>query len=240
MPAQETATAQPDTVRLSGFNIRVDPIRYGPKIAGHMMQGSYEGAERATIPRILAKSDKVLEIGAATGLISMLCASIVGPENVIAFEANPEMIDDALYNYGTNGLSVKLFNGILQNRAVFSGPGTQSSFYIDQEFWASNATGSPNKRKVSVPCFCFEEIAEDFGANALICDIEGGEIELIGMADLSRFTKMLIEIHYWAGRAKINAMMRHLVLSGFSIDFELSSRSVVALHRGLTPPWNSG
>ena len=49
---------------------------------------------------------------------------------------------------------------------------------------------------------------------------------------MTAFTKVLLEIHYWAGRTAIDTMLRALVLGGFDIDFELSGGSIVPLRRG--------
>jgi len=66
----------------------------------------------------------------------------------------------------------------------------------------------------------------------LVCDIEGGEVELLMGADLSALRLIILETHYWAqGETATDAMVRELILSGFSIHLEASGWNVLALRR---------
>ncbi len=53
------------------------------------------------------------------------------------------------------------------------------------------------------------------------------------LADLSGFDRIMMEIHYWAGREAINKLMRKLIFDGFTVNFDLSAHSIVCFHRGL-------
>ena len=224
-------------VKLSGIKIFANVDKYSDTILQYIKNGGYESGERHVIPKILEKGDRVIEIGAAIGCVSMVAAKVVGQENILAFEANPALIGDAQSNYLANGLSIVIKNGILQNRVNWSGKGKNVDFFINADFWASSTARMPGTiETVSVPTLCFEEEAELFCANTLICDIEGGEIELLELADLTNFDKILLEVHYWAGRKEINRLMRKLIIDGFSINFDASFGSIVSLHRGFSPP----
>jgi FkbM family methyltransferase len=224
-------------IELSGVKIFANLDKYSETIIKYIKNGGYESGERQVIPKILERGDRVIEIGSAIGCVSMVAAKIVGQENILAFEANPALIDDAQSNYLANGFSIVSKNAILQNRVNWSGKGRSVDFFINADFWASStARTAGTVETVSVPTLCFEEEAELFCANTLICDIEGGEIELLELADLTNFDKILLEVHYWAGRKEINRLMRKLIIDGFSINFDASFGSIVSLHRGLSPP----
>ena len=87
-------------------------------------------------------------------------------------------------------------------------------------------------KKVQVPVFCLEDEIETHRANFLICDIEGGEVDLLMQADLRSIKKIIVETHYWAaGQRETDEMIRKLILDGFSIDLGLSGHHVTTLRR---------
>jgi hypothetical protein len=87
-------------------------------------------------------------------------------------------------------------------------------------------------KTVRVPVFCLEKEILAHEANVLICDIEGGEVDLLMNAGLSGISMIIIETHYWSvGKARTDAMMRKLILDGFSFDLDHSSRHVSVLRR---------
>lgn len=227
-----------EVAKLGGHQVYVYRDRYSAKIVDALLRGTYEGGERSVIPKLLKKGDRAIEIGGAIGAVSMAAAEIVGPENILAFEANPDLIEDAKRNFSLNGVNIRIENVVLKNRVCWAGLGSAVDFYIQRDYWSSSLTKrNGTVRTVAVETKCFENEAASFGANTLICDIEGGEIELLDMADMSSFNKILMEIHYWAGREAINRLIRKLVLDGFSIDFDNSLRSIVTMHRGLSTPY---
>jgi FkbM family methyltransferase len=229
-------TIEVETATLGKHKVLIDRKNYDPKIVDGILRGTYEGGERHVVPKILKTGDRVIEVGGAIGTVSMAIADVVGPQNVVCFEANPKLIEDAKRNFALNGLSIRFENAVLQNRICWAGEGSDVDFFIHKEYWASSLAKTPGTiGSVKVGTKCFETEARNFTANALVCDIEGGEIELLGSADLSGFNKILMEIHYWAGREAINKMIRKLILDGFSIDFDNSFGSIVTMHRGLAP-----
>lgn len=222
-----------ETAQVGKYKVLV-ATGYHPKIVEALRKGSYEGRERGVIPSLLKPGDKVLEVGGAIGAVTMAAADVVGPQNVISFEANSALIEDAKRNFELNALEIRMENAVLNNRVRWAGPGSTVDFHVHKEYWESSLLKTPGTiRTIQVPTKCFETEARNFGSNVLICDIEGGEIDLLELADLSGFSKILMEIHYWAaGREAINRLVRKLVFDGFSVDFEHSFRSIVIFHRG--------
>jgi FkbM family methyltransferase len=222
-----------EIVDIDGFSVFVAED-YGPKVSSALRAGSYEKRERLLAAQFLSPGDRVLELGTAVGIVAMTAAGIVGPQNVMTYDANPDMVADAKANFQRNGLGeIDARHGLLANRRRFV-PG-EVEFGIAGEFWASrrpleNEGGFV--RRVSAPLSCLEDEIEAFGANAMICDIEGGEVELLIGADLSKLRVLILETHYWAqGEAATDAMVRELIIGGFSIHLEASVRGVLALRR---------
>ena len=158
----------------------------------------------------------------------MTAASIVGAANVLTFDANSEIVADAQRNFHRNGLGeIKLRWGVLKNRQLIHEENETVDFYITKDFWGSRLRISENSqeilKKVRVPVFCLEDEIKVHRGNVLICDIEGGEVDLLTQSDLTGVTKIIIETHLWAvGERETDEMMRKLISNGFSIDLNLS------------------
>jgi hypothetical protein len=123
-------------------------------------------------------------------------------------------------------------HGVLQNRKNWKGKGRYLPFYIQSDFWLS--TLYPHGTAIEVvdtPTFCFEFEIKKHKANVLVCDIEGGEIDLLTKADLTGINKIVMEIHYHVDRPATNKMIRKLIYDGFDIDFSLSAYSIVTMRR---------
>ena len=65
--------------------------------------GRYEWNERDAIERHVKPGDKVLDIGAGAGYISIIAGRAAGPENVISVEGNPVMMEALRHNLDENG-----------------------------------------------------------------------------------------------------------------------------------------
>lgn len=218
-------------VNLSGFHVRVDHERYSPTIVEALKSASYEVGERNVCTKFFRKGDRVLEVGASIGAVSMVIASIVGPENYIGFEANPEIMSDALANFEKNGMSLSYHNALLRNR-LHGGAGSAVPFHISRDIWTSSLTPSSfTVRTVEVPLACFEDEVDSFHANALMLDIEGGEYDLLEYAELSNIEKIFLEVHYWPSRRRADRMLKYLINDGFSIDLDMTFGHNVALRR---------
>jgi len=220
-------------VEVGGFSTFVADD-YGPKVKAALRGGSYEKRERDLVARFLLPADRVLELGTGVGVVAMTAARIVGPQGVVTYDANPEIVADARANFARNGLEgIDARVGLLANRRRFA-PGA-AAFGLEGEFWASRRPGRQEggfERVISTPVFCLEDEIAAHAANVLICDIEGGEVELLSGADLSALRLIVLETHYWAqGEIATDAMVRELILSGFSIHLETAAWATMALRR---------
>jgi len=226
-------------VDIEGLRVFVDLDRYSPLMIDILRQGIYEGAERHMLRRLLAPGDRVIEIGSAIGVVGMVCASIVGPESVLCIEGNPDLVRDAEANHRANNLSITTKNAICKNELYWAGPRERADFFIARDFWASSlARSDQTVATASVPVLCFEREVREFRANVLICDIEGGENELLELANLDLIDKIILEVHFGiVGVAAVNRLVRKIVRDGFSIDLTSTAGQVASFYRGLAPDW---
>jgi FkbM family methyltransferase len=222
---------------VGGFTVFVDTDRYIPGIVSALDSGDYEGRERQLVTELVLPGDRVIEIGTAIGVVTMTAALIVGADNILTFDANPHIVADARENFRRNRLSgINSSIGALKHRQAIARQGESTAFHIANAFWASRLDASPSDPEivetVQVPVFCLEDEIKFHQADVLICDIEGGETELLTRADLSGIRKIIMETHYWsAGEAATDAMIRKLILDGFAIHLGHSGQHVIFLRR---------
>ncbi len=225
-----------DLVDFDGFTVFVDGANYAPEIRRQLRSGAYEKRERQLALQFLSAGDRVLEVGTAIGIVAMTAARMVRSENVTTFDANPDILADALANFRRNDLPISAHCGVLVNRRRFV-PGATAAFYVDKAFWASRLVAPSDPaalvKTLDIPTFCLEDELARSGANVLICDIEGGEVDLFAQADLTGVRLILIETHYaFVGEAATDAMMRKLIVEdGFSIHLAASGDGVLAMRR---------
>jgi FkbM family methyltransferase len=224
-------------LNVDGFTLFVDRDNYEPSIASALESGAYESRECQLVKTLIQPGDRIIEVGTGVGLVSMTAASIAGAHNVLTFDANPDIIADAQSNFHRNDLQgIQSRLGILKNCQTFLGMHEMVDFYIAKAFWASRLNASERDpdivKKVKIPVFCFEDEILSHKANVLICDIEGGEVELIMNANLAGIKTIIMETHYWSvGEAAVDTMMRKLILDGFAIHLGHSGQHVTVLRR---------
>jgi FkbM family methyltransferase len=227
-------------ITVGNLQVFADEARYSAPIIRSLEDGGYEGPERSILYAALGPTDRVLEIGTAVGVLSMTAASIIGAENVATYEANPYILEDARRNFAANGYAaIYSRNAVLQARAKMADTPPTMPFALSRDFWASRLGATIHDRDiievVDIPTASLEDAIETHGANFLICDIEGGEADLLLQADLSEIDTIIIETHYWAaGKRAISDMVRKFVADGFDIDLDLSAYHVSCFRRGLS------
>lgn len=229
--AQSNESAAAEYVELSSLKVKVDTQKYSPRMVEAFRTGEYEINERHFCAGFFERGDRVLEVGSSVGVLSMVLARAVGEDNYIGFEANPELMPDALENFRNNGMDLTYHTAVLRNR-IRGGAGEPVDFFINKDFWISALVPSGNSiRIVQVPVLCLEDEIDKFHANALMMDIEGAECELLLYADLSKINKIFMELHYWPSREAADKMVRYLVLEGFNFDLPHCSGHTIALRR---------
>ncbi len=205
-------------VRIDDVELLADP-RLSHAMRQVLYSGVYEERELSILRSTLQRDDVVLELGSGLGLLSIVCARLVGNENVTTFEANPEMEPIIRANYAANRVSPQLVMAMVGSR-----PGMQR-FYIRKNFWASSPheARAEGSRTVMVPVFALDTEIRRTRANYLIVDIEGGESTLFEDTDLPGISKLLIELHPDVlSPAGVDRVVSTLARLGFACDDTLS------------------
>lgn len=216
--------------QLSGITIPFYESIFTDNIVRAIRNGYYEDLEAKELPNIVEAGDRVLELGAGIGFISALLAKDGRPEAIRTYEANPHLIPVINDLHELNGIStVEVFNTILSNEPNLK----EVPFYIRRDFWASSST-LPAKydEVISVPVTSFSKVVEEFRPTLIVCDIEGGELEIFRNANLAGVKKIYVEIHQRIiGRSGVRDLFNALSSRGFHYDQFHSNGSVILFSR---------
>ncbi|MCR0980505.1 FkbM family methyltransferase [Roseomonas populi] len=213
-------------VRIDLAHPRIQPV------ADEFRRGAFEASEAKITRRVVRPHHRILELGTCTGFIAMIAARIVGPANIRSYEANPENAALAAHHFAANGLPVELYNTVLLSRRSAATHPATVPFFVSPSLVSSSLIPIPRRGTVDVPVAVFEEEVARHGANFLIMDIEGGEVDLLGTADLDPITGIILETHYRkAGVAPTDAMMKRLYDRGFRINLRSSGSETLHLYR---------
>ncbi|MBN9672056.1 FkbM family methyltransferase [Roseibium aggregatum] len=197
---------------MNGLKLISDYRRTPKDICKFLFDDSYEKPERMLVRQYLDKNDRVLEIGAGIGLVSMVCARIVGEENILSYEPNPRSQKLIAENFALNGMKPRL-----RGKALALKSGT-TTFYFNDNIISSSLIDRKFGGGTSVECDAFADVLQSFRPNVIVMDIEGAEVELLCSADLAPVGKIFVETHpHVVGEEKIGEMTSRLRTSGFSL-----------------------
>ena len=196
-------------------------------IINALEKGFYEKQESKELERLIEPDERILEIGAGIGFISALCAQNGKAAAIRAYEANPDLIPFIKRVHALNEITtVEVVNGVLSS----SPTAPKATFYQRHDFWASSLSPEPFKYKTTVEVDVVDFTAElrAFKPTLIICDIEGGELELMREANLEGVRKVYMEIHQKVlGRRGIKALFDCMSKKDFHYDQHHSQRGVV-------------
>ncbi len=220
-----------DFHELRGVKLPDDPSIITPQVKRAILAGRYEKDEVEGLPKFIEQDDRVVELGAGIGFISSFLATQLGVRSVMCVEANPSLCEFIARAHAANGISnVDVLNAVALSDS--QSPGT-STFYVREPFWSSSLDPKPDYvKEVSVPERYLSEILDEFDANVLIVDIEGGEKNLFDGANLARVQKVYLEVHTRKiGLRGIKACFDHLSALGFAYDQRVSRGGSVLFRR---------
>jgi FkbM family methyltransferase len=235
-PAKVKAGARtappPSSARLNNVLLHLDHPAISLRLRERIAHGLYEKQEAKCILQAGREGDRLLEVGAGIGYISTLAGLSGQFESISVVEANPELIPIIEKHHRLNRVEARLMNGAAVGTPVSSGDHT--AFYIRSDFWASSMSARPPgyTRRVDIPKICVQDLIRELKPTFFVCDIEGGELDLIPLLSFDGVTKVMIELHQRViGRRGMQTIFDAMSAKGFHYDQWHSCGSVVFFSR---------
>jgi len=112
----------------------------------------------------------------------------------------------------------------IRNRAIVGSDSlkTSVSFFIAPNFLASSTIGNgADEREIKVDAAVFEDELIEFRPTAVVMDVEGQEIDLLGYRLPETVSKLIVELHpMMLGDDGCAAVLRELMDQGFAVDLD--------------------
>ncbi len=200
---------------LNGCHFNLDSPLITTAIKSRFILGRYEREERDAVRRFLNPALPVIELGASLGIVSCVTnKKLKHQEQHVVVEANPELIPLLERNRALNDCSFKIENKALSYETEVV------TFYVHERFLSGSAQRATAK-PITVPATTLAAIffRHNFERANLICDIEGGEVEMIiKEKDLlaAKIEQIIIEVHpSIVGEDAVVQLRKNLESAGF-------------------------
>ncbi|WP_424812570.1 FkbM family methyltransferase [Roseococcus sp. YIM B11640] len=224
-----------------GGEYRVNGLRFGVPGAltnrhfrGRFLLGLYELPERLLLARYLRRGATVLELGGCLGVVSCLVnRRLRDPSRHVVVEAHPQLVRWLRANRDRNGAGFAVEPGMVAREA-----GARDFWTAEAIVSGSTSVAHRGSDALRIPAQPVEEIEARHGLkfDALIIDIEGGEIEFLRdhPSLLARSRLVVVEFHpMFVGEAACEQGRRALEQAG------LVRRARVGLTEAWTRPAKS-
>lgn len=208
---------QGNWVKVDGCTFYVKSPFISTSLKSRFLLNRYEKPERDALA-YLNPAVPIIELGAGIGVISCLANKrLIQPDRHIVVEANPFLLPLLYKNRERNSCQFMIINA-----AIGYGQKT-TRLYLQREFIDSNIF-SGDGREIVLTTTTVAQIADTFGFDhcALICDIEGAEVDLVSRESsfLDHCVDFVIfEIHETTGKIRNDQMIAELQHLGFSIQW---------------------
>lgn len=220
-------------IRSRGLNIPKHPQLTKGRVRVALRDGNYERKECDAVLRVVQEGDRVLELGGGLGYMSTLLSVKKKVDRVVTYEANPQLIPYIHSVHEANGVdNVEVRNALLCPQA-----GTPVPFHLRANFLGSSMDFDANPggvvETVQVDRHGVSSVLDDLRPDALVCDIEGAEADVIPAGDWSSLRCAVIELHpQWIGQSGVQAVFDAMHKAGLTYFPKASEAKVVTFRRG--------
>lgn len=217
-----------------GLTVPLDNDVVSDSILDALWKQRYEQPEIFALSGLIRPADRVLELGAGMGIVSGIFAKRFPQITVTSYEANPALAPVIAKLHQCNGITnVDLRSALVAPMAM----GLTRKFKIHKHFTESSLVAeSADQAIVEVPVHDPDAVMAALRPDVLLCDIEGGEEELIPQLPLTGLRAAVIELHpHIVSRAGISRIFNAFLDAGLVPVVELSTATVVAFDRVAAP-----
>lgn len=213
-----------------GLNVPLPTGLIPDQVLDALYKGQYERPELIAATALLRSGDQILELGAGIGIVSGLLAKRFSSTDFISYEANPALVPVISALHECNGI------GNVALRSAIVAPtnhGLTRRFRLHRHFTESSLTAtSADEGFVDVPVHDPVTVMNEVQPDILLCDIEGGEEELIPLLPMNGLRAAIIELHpHLVSREGMGRVFRAFLDAGLVPVVELSTATVMAFER---------
>jgi len=209
-----------NVVKIDGCTFSLDSPAITTQSKSKFMFDQYEKPEREAVMRFLDPALPVVEFGGSIGVVSCLTnRKLEHTESHVVVEANPVLVPLLIRNRNLNNCKF-----VVLPKMIGYG-GDVGTFFANSDNFVIGtgiSTESESLQRVEVPTIDLRSILNEYGFQrcTLICDIEGGESDLLKYeADVlkDRVQTLILEVHEWSlGKNRVAEIFTELRNLGFN------------------------
>jgi FkbM family methyltransferase len=225
--------ASPSRITVRGQRLSLASPHIDAQLKRKLYRERYEVQKLRQMNFKIEPNDVVLDIGAGIGLTALYAATMVGPENVLAIEADARACEIARDNFALNHLDIDLTFAAAVPCAAHAAADTVD-FYVNDELGRSSLFArAGGLEPVQVPVVDVKSVLAARDISALIVDVQGSEFALFADIDDFRAVRViLLTIHEQVmGYDRSVDLLKTLFDKGFALDFPYSRGQSISLAR---------
>jgi FkbM family methyltransferase len=219
-----------NVVNIGGCTFNVNNPIISTRLKSRFLFNQYETPEREAIERFLDPSLPVIELGGAIGVVACITnRKLANPNDHVVVEANPALIPLLEENRDRNKCSFTIESRAYaygRESAVFHSNATDFLGSSTLVYRAAEPSVDTIVKDAVVKTTNLQTILDQYSFNrcTLICDIEGGEAELLSNESVivrDRVSTLIIEIHAgFLGKDKMTALIEQMTAMGFESIYQ--------------------
>lgn len=223
------------TIDYQGLKVPIKRSGMRSDVILALARNYYEIPEINGLRHVVQVGDRVLELGSGIGVVTALIGRACGPNGrVLSFEANPDLIDDTRKFLKDHDIkNVEIFHAVLVPDACAN---ETRDFHLSGSFASNsliNIKDEQGSKIISVPAKSAKDVMTEFKPNILVCDIEGGEAELIPALEAGDLRAVVIELHpHILSAEQIDTIYASLAAQGLQPSSDKLGGTVVLFQRG--------
>jgi FkbM family methyltransferase len=216
-----------NTIEIDGCIFSLDSPAITTESKSKFMFNQYERPEREAVRRFLDPALPVVEFGGSIGVISCLTnRRLVAPERHVVVEANAALVPLLLRNRDRNQCRFTVLPRMVAYGSARAPFYADSTNFVIGSAIPTEARGAVDTAEVQTIDLRSILDQHQFERCTLICDIEGGESDLVKYeSDVlrKRVTTFILEVHEWAiGKDRVGELLKEIGNLGFEGVFSES------------------
>jgi FkbM family methyltransferase len=200
-------------IRYHGVMVSTTPEVIPKNVRSALFKGTYEVHELNLIKQILCRNDRVLEIGAGVGVVSLVATSCTGEGQVFSYEGNKTLEATIRANYALNSWCPNLF------MEPVTSDGRDICLYCDAKILSTSIYDrGMDFEKSYTQSVGMSELFEKLQPSVLVMDVEGAEAELLALECVKGVREIVVEVHpHIIGEEAVSHLTKSLLSKGFEL-----------------------